>query len=125
PAHTRNGALRVGRNQRMKQILYALVAGSTVALLPGAGVGRAAGVSLQRLYATAQSTDAGITQTRVLGEVTAIEPGKQMTVKTDAGSLVTVILDGKTEYLRVPPGETSLEKAIKIDPSEVGVGDKI
>jgi co-chaperonin GroES (HSP10) len=80
---------------------------------------------VNRLYAAAQA-DAGITQTRVLGEVTAIDAtGKQMTVKTDAGSTVTVILDDKTEYLRVPPGETSLDKAIKIASSEVGVGDKI
>ncbi|HWX42966.1 MAG TPA: hypothetical protein VN345_17590 [Blastocatellia bacterium] len=109
----------------MKQVLYAIAAGSIAALVLGAGATGQAGVNVYRLYAAAQA-DAGITQTRVLGEVTAIDAtGKQMTVKTDAGSIVTVILDDKTEYLRVPPGETSLDKAIKIASTEVGVGDKI
>src|SRR5215831_12536076 len=76
--------------------------------------------------AIAQSPDPAISQTRVMGEVTSIEPnGKQMSVKTDAGSLVTVSLDEKTDYLRVPPGETSMDKATKISFSEIGVGDKV
>jgi co-chaperonin GroES (HSP10) len=109
----------------MKQVLYAIAAGSIAALVLGAGATGQAGVNVYRLYAAAQA-DAGITQTRVLGEVTSIDAnGKRMTVKTDAGSIVTVILDDKTEYLRVPPGETSLDKAIKIASTEVGVGDKI
>jgi co-chaperonin GroES (HSP10) len=61
-----------------------------------------------------------------MGEVTSIEPGaKQMSVKTDAGSLVTVSLDEKTEYLRIPPGETSMDKAAKIAFTEIAVGDKV
>jgi Cu/Ag efflux protein CusF len=109
----------------MKQVLYAIAAGSIAALVLGAGATGQAGVNVYRPYAAAQA-DAGITQTRVLGEVTSIDAnGKRMTVKTDAGSIVTVILDDKTEYLRVPPGETSLDKAIKIASTEVGVGDKI
>lgn len=109
----------------MKRVLYAVAAGSIAALVLGAGATGQAGVNVNRLYAAPQA-DAGITQTRVLGEVTSIDAtGKQMTVKTEAGSIVTVILDDKTEYLRVPPGETSLDKAIKIASSEVGVGDKI
>jgi len=76
--------------------------------------------------AIAQSPDPAISQTRVMGEVTSIEPnGKQMSVKTDAGSLVTVSLDEKTDYLRIPPGETSMDKATKISFSEIGVGDKV
>jgi hypothetical protein len=109
----------------MKRVLYAIATGSIAALVLGAGATGQAGVNVNPRYATAQA-DAGITQTRVLGEVTAIDAnGKQMTVKTEAGSIVTVILDDKTEYLRVPPGETSLDKAIKIASNEVGVGDKI
>jgi hypothetical protein len=61
-----------------------------------------------------------------MGEVTSIEPNaKQMSVKTDAGSLVTVSLDEKTEYLRIPPGETSMDKAAKIAFTEISVGDKV
>lgn len=63
---------------------------------------------------------------RVLGEVTATDPvAKQITVKLDAGGTVTVILEEKTVYLRVPPGERDLKKAIKITPAEIGVGDRV
>jgi len=73
-----------------------------------------------------QGADAGITQTRVIGEVTSIDPNaKHMSVKTDAGSVVTIILDDRTEYLRIPAGETSLDKAVKIIFTEISVGDKV
>jgi len=76
--------------------------------------------------AAGQSPDPAISQTRVMGEVTSIDPGaKQISVKTDAGSLVTVSLDEKTEYLRIPPGETSMDKAAKIAFTEIAVGDKV
>jgi hypothetical protein len=38
---------------------------------------------------------------------------------------VTVTLDEKTEFLRVPPGETALDKAVKTTLAEIGVGDKV
>jgi hypothetical protein len=73
-----------------------------------------------------QATDAGITQTRVLGEVAEIDAtAKRVVVKTDAGSVVTASFDEKTEFLRVPPGETSLDKALKTTLDEIAVGDKV
>src|SRR6185295_18853946 len=73
-----------------------------------------------------QTPDAGITATRVLGEVTEIDgSGKRVVVKTEAGSIVTVTIDDKTEFLRVPPGETALYKAVKTTLAEIGVGDKV
>src|SRR5215467_6026936 len=76
--------------------------------------------------AVAQSPDPAISQTRVMGEVTSIDSsGKQMSIKTDAGNVVAVALDDKTDYLRIPPGETSMDKATKISFSEIGVGDKV
>jgi len=61
-----------------------------------------------------------------MGEVTSIDPNsKQMSIKTDAGNVVAVALDEKTDYLRIPPGETSMDKATKIAFSEIGVGDKV
>ena len=73
-----------------------------------------------------QTPDAGITATRVLGEVTQIDgSGKKVVVKTEAGSIVIVTIDEKTEFLRVPPGETALDKAIKTTLAELGVGDKV
>ncbi|MGI8991941.1 MAG: hypothetical protein ACR2I2_20475 [Bryobacteraceae bacterium] len=62
----------------------------------------------------------------LIGEVTAIDPGaKQLTLKTDAGTPATVLLDEKTLYLKVPPGEKDLKKAAKIALSDVAVGDRV
>jgi hypothetical protein len=60
----------------------------------------------------------------VIGQVTATE-GKQITVKLDAGRIVIVSLQETTLYLRVPPGETDLKKAVKIAPGDIGVGDRV
>src|SRR5438128_12554241 len=63
---------------------------------------------------------------RVIGEVTTIEASaKQLTVKTDTGNLVSVLLNESTSYLRVPPGEKDLKKATKIALSDIGVGDRV
>jgi transcription antitermination factor NusG len=61
---------------------------------------------------------------RVLGEVTAAD-GSSLTIKTDAGTSSTVLLDEKTNYLRVPPGEQDLKKAAKIELKDVSVGDRV
>jgi hypothetical protein len=62
----------------------------------------------------------------VIGLVTATDPtGKQITVKLDAGRMVIVSLQETTLYLRVPPGETDLKKAVKIAPADIGVGDRV
>ncbi len=77
--------------------------------------------------ATQQQTgDPNITPNAVIGEVKAIDANaKQMTVKTDAGSVVTAVLSDATSYLRVAPGETSLANAAKITFAEVGEGDRV
>lgn len=70
------------------------------------------------------STDALLE--RVIGEVTARDPaGTRLTVKVDGGGTATVILQDKTLYLRVPPGETDLKKATTITPDQIGVGDRV
>jgi hypothetical protein len=75
---------------------------------------------------TTQSTDAGVTPNGVIGEVTTVDmTAKQMTVKTDAGSVVSVTLSDATVYMRVPPGEKTLDKATKIASTDVGVGDRV
>lgn len=76
--------------------------------------------------ATTQTADAGITPNGVIGEVTTIDLGtKQMSIKTDAGSLVSVALSDATIYMRVPPGEKTLDKATKIAATDVGTGDRV
>jgi hypothetical protein len=71
-------------------------------------------------------TDAGITATRVVGEVKVIDSAaRQITVKTDAGSLVAITLADSTSYSRLPPGETTLAKATKITLADLGEGDRV
>ena len=82
----------------------------------------------QRLHGQTQptQTDAGITPTRVIGELKAIDPAaKQLTVKTDAGSLVAITLADSTNYSRLPPGETTLAKATKITLADLAEGDRV
>lgn len=85
-------------------------------------------LTCQRTYAqnTPTQTDAGITSNRVMGELKAIDPAaKQITVKTDASSVVTVTLADTTGYSRIPPGEKTLDKAAKITFADLGVGDRV
>jgi len=63
---------------------------------------------------------------RVLGEVTAVDAAaKKMMLKSTKGQVVTVMLNGSTVYLRVPPGETTLDKARPISFADLGVGDRV
>lgn len=70
--------------------------------------------------------DPGITPNGVIGEVKVIDnTAKQLIIKTDAGSLVTVALADRTVYLRLAPGEKTLTNATKIAFSDVGEGDRV
>lgn len=63
---------------------------------------------------------------RVVGEVTAVDPaGKRISVKSESGQAVTVSVDDKTQYRRIPPGETSVEKAVVIGFADIAVGDRV
>jgi hypothetical protein len=76
--------------------------------------------------AQAQTDDPAITATRVFGKITEINiPAGQMTVKTDAGSVVVANLSEKTTFERMPVGETDRTKAIKIALSDITVGDGV
>jgi hypothetical protein len=70
--------------------------------------------------------DAGITSSRVIGEVKAIDSAaKQLTVKTDAGSIVTVTLSDRTTYLRLAPGATTTTNATPITLADLAEGDRV
>ncbi|HLN98236.1 MAG TPA: hypothetical protein VK208_07215 [Pyrinomonadaceae bacterium] len=76
--------------------------------------------------AAPQTGDPSISPNRALGEVKVIDvAAKQLIIKTDAGSLVTVVLSDATTYMRVAPGETSLANATKITFGEVAEGDRV
>src|SRR6478672_4218459 len=62
---------------------------------------------------------------RAIGEIASIDPGqKQLSVKTDTGTVISAVLDDKTLYLRVPPGEKDLKKASRITLPDVVLGDR-
>jgi hypothetical protein len=65
-------------------------------------------------------------QQHLIGEVTATDQTTgQITVKTDAGSSVVVTADERTIYRRLPPGQTSIDKAEEIMRADVRVGDRV
>ena len=72
----------------------------------------------------ALAQDAAPKSVRVIGEVTAAD-GASLTIKTDAGTSSTVVLDEKTVFQRIPPGETDVTKVTKIEMKDVGVGDRV
>jgi len=75
---------------------------------------------------SSQQADKGITPNSAIGEVKALDAAaRQLIVKTDAGSIVTVTVSDKTVYMRLAPGETTLTNATKITLSDVAEGDRV
>jgi len=74
----------------------------------------------------AQGTDPGIAAKHAIGEVKAIDSAaKQLTIKTDAGSIVTVLLNDKTSYKKLNPGEQSLTNATDVTFADLAEGDRV
>jgi hypothetical protein len=62
----------------------------------------------------------------LIGVVTALDAANgQVTVATASGLAVTVSTNEQTTYLRLPPGETKLDKATAITRADVRVGDRV
>ena len=61
-----------------------------------------------------------------VGTISAIDAeAKKLTIKTDAGPEMAVILDDATAYLRIPLGETSVAKGEKIEFKALNAGDRV
>jgi hypothetical protein len=74
----------------------------------------------------APSSDPAITALSVMGVVSDFKPEtRQVVVTTAAGSQVTVTLSDRTVFMRIPPGEKTKDKFIKIAPSDFAVGDSV
>jgi co-chaperonin GroES (HSP10) len=83
-------------------------------------------VDAQTPNPTTQGSDENITPNRAVGELKVIDAAaRQLIIKTDAGSLVTVVLNDSTTYMRVAPGEKSLTNATKITFAELAEGDRV
>jgi hypothetical protein len=70
--------------------------------------------------------DPAITALSVMGVVSELKPDtRQVIVKTAAGSEVTVTLTDKTVFMRIPPGEKTKDKFIRIAPTDFTLGDSV
>jgi hypothetical protein len=63
---------------------------------------------------------------RAIGEVVSVDAaGSELLLRGDKGESVKVALGEKTLFLRVPPGETNLQKAARIKLNEIAAGDRV
>ena len=61
-----------------------------------------------------------------MGIVSDLKPDtRQVIVTTAAGSQVTVTLSDRTVFMRIPPGEKTKDKFIKIAPTDFALGDSV
>ena len=85
----------------------------------------AAAIGLITLFAP-QGGDPNITAKYAIGEVKTIDTAaKQLTIKTDAGSMVTVSLNDKTTYKKLAPGEQTLNNATDVTVADLAEGDRV
>ena len=83
-------------------------------------------ISLASSPAFAQTADPDIAAKYAIGEVKSIDAAaKQLTIKTDAGSMVTVTLTDKTTYKKLAPGEKTLANATDLTFTDLGEGDRV
>ena len=76
--------------------------------------------------APSPSADPAITALSVMGVVSDFKPDtRQVIVTTAAGGQVTVTLSDRTQFMRIPPGEKTKDKFIKIAPTDFAVGDSV
>ncbi len=76
--------------------------------------------------ATPANNDTAITPLSVMGVVTSFTPETQLVVVTTAsGNRINVQLSERTEFMRIPPGEKTKDKFIKISPTDFAVGDMV
>lgn len=70
--------------------------------------------------------DPNIAAKHAIGEVKTIDAAaKQLSIKTDAGSDVSVVLNDKTIYRKLAPGETTLTNASEITFADIAQGDRV
>ena len=73
-----------------------------------------------------QGGDPNIAAKYAIGEVKSVDAtAKQLTIKTDAGSVVAVSVTDKTTYKKLAPGEQTLTNATDITFADVAEGDRI
>src|SRR5258705_6377258 len=107
------------------KVLFLAIALALVGVLAGSGA-QAQTTPVATSTAAQKTGDPSISPNRALGEVKVKDAAaKQLIIKTDAGALVTVVLNDATSYMRVAPGETTLTNATKITFADVAEGDRV
>lgn len=102
----------------MRALIFAAIALITLTL--------ASSVSLVSPVSFAQGSDPNIAAKHAIGEVKTIDAAtKQLSIRTDAGSEVTVSVSDKTAYKKLAPGETTLTNAADITFADIAQGDRI
>ena len=62
----------------------------------------------------------------VIGTIDKVDTaGQVFGLKTDKGDATTVKFDAKTQFMKLPAGETDVKKAVKIAATDVGAGDRV
>jgi antitoxin (DNA-binding transcriptional repressor) of toxin-antitoxin stability system len=83
-------------------------------------------VTLQAQTANPPPADPAITALSVMGVVSELKADtRQVIVTTAAGTQVTVTLSDRTVFMRIPPGEKTKDKFIKIAPTDFALGDSV
>jgi Cu/Ag efflux protein CusF len=89
----------------------------------------AAAIAIISLLAASPASfaqDPNITAKYAIGEIKSIDAAtKQLTIKTDAGAMVSVTLSDKTTYKKLAPGEQSLANATDLTFADLGEGDRV
>ena len=92
----------------------------TLALLAGATALKA------QTSNTPPTNDPAITALSVMGVVSELKADtREVIVTTAAGSQVIVTLSDRTVFMRIPPGEKTKDKFIKIAPTDFVLGDSV
>jgi hypothetical protein len=77
-------------------------------------------------FGQAGTTQASAAQSRIVGEVTAVDKAaNQVTIKADDGATIIITTIPTTSVLRLPAGETAAQNAVKISLGDIAVGDRI
>src|ERR1043166_8586668 len=83
-------------------------------------------ITLTLRWGSFAQADPNIAAKYAIGEIKSIDAAaKQLTIKTDAGSMVTVSLSDKTTYKKLAPGEQSLTNATDVTFADLGEGDRV
>jgi Cu/Ag efflux protein CusF len=113
-----SGVSREGQTNMFRPVIRTLAMLIAIAL--------AVASALAQTPQPSPAANSGISAYGVIGEVKSIDANaRQMVVQTEGGAQVTVVLNNKTVYKRVPPGEKTLDKAVDVAWSDVAEGDRV